>query len=195
MITFDRETHTYLNDGVIIPSVTSIIKAVNGTSYNGVPAAVLEAKAEYGNRVHEWIEHYCLTGEELEQTRTMKMSTDQFKNWKDGIEITSVEQPVMYKELYAGTYDMKGYYNGKPALFDIKTTISFDEDYLSWQLSMYQLALGEKLELYCIWLPKAKRGQIKRIPEKNEKDIIKLLETYQEGLNEQKKAILFDYAE
>ena len=80
---------------------------------------------------------------------------------------------------YCGRYDMTAKVKGKESLCDIKTTATLDKEYLSWQLSMYELAIGYQFEkLYCIWLPKGQIGElveIERIPrEKIEESLRKI---------------------
>ncbi len=66
--------------------------------------------------------------------------------------------------------------NGKRSLIDIKTTYNVDKEYLSWQLGLYNYALGEKAEkFYCIWLPKRKSGELIEIKIKSNKEIKEFL--------------------
>ena len=157
-IKFDAKNHIYTVDGVILPSVTTIIRAVRGDSFDGVPPAVLKEKADYGNRIHEWIEAYAMTGKKKRQSAMMKLSTDQVKDLFDQekIIIQSVEVPVA-TDRYAGMYDMFGTWHGVPTLFDIKTTYVFDREYLEYQLGMYKNAMSENIEkCACLWCPQGK---------------------------------------
>ena len=45
---YDDESHTYLCDGLIVPSVTEIIREYLGSKYDGVPADVLAEAAGHG---------------------------------------------------------------------------------------------------------------------------------------------------
>ena len=58
MLTFDNARHEYRLDGVVIPSVTQILKAVGLSDYSHVPADKLQLAAERGTVVHEIIELY-----------------------------------------------------------------------------------------------------------------------------------------
>jgi hypothetical protein len=50
VFSFEEATHTYAIDGVKVPSVTQILKPLY--SFDGIPAAVLNAKAALGTAVH-----------------------------------------------------------------------------------------------------------------------------------------------
>ena len=180
MIEFIEDIHLYLVDGVITPSVTQILaKHGIGTDYSAIPRDVVKAKAAHGNAVHASIEKWAM-GEYISRTAdplidgAVDTASDILTDKE--IEIESCEEVVAYKNLYAGKYDMFGYISGKTALFDIKTTASLNKKYLSWQLSMYNLALQNKAEnLYCLWLPKNKPGKLVEIEPKTEEEIINLL--------------------
>ena len=56
MLEFIEETHTYIYNGVILPSVSSILKQVFPLKYEGVPKKILENKSNYGTELHKFIE-------------------------------------------------------------------------------------------------------------------------------------------
>lgn len=58
MLTFDSAKHEYRFKGVIVPSVTQILKAVGLSDYSHIPADILQRTAERGHVVHEIIELY-----------------------------------------------------------------------------------------------------------------------------------------
>ena len=64
-------------------------------------------------------------------------------------------------------------------LCDIKTTAELDLEYLSWQLSFYELATGKTFDkLYAIWLPKKELGELVEIERKPRKELLRKLEEY-----------------
>ena len=79
------------------------------------------------------------------------------------IEILESEKIVAYKDLYAGTLDIKAKINGKTAIIDIKTTVELDKNWVSWQNSYYELADEPVEELYVLWLPKGHLGRIEKV--------------------------------
>ena len=82
MLEFLEAEHLYLLDGVIIPSVSEILRFVFPDKYKGVPAEVLSKKAEYGTKVHEAIEILEKTGEVIELDYIQKASLEQYLRLK-----------------------------------------------------------------------------------------------------------------
>ena len=56
MLEFDKENHIYLKDGVILKSVTQILKELFPSKYDGIPKEILENKSIYGTELHKFIE-------------------------------------------------------------------------------------------------------------------------------------------
>lgn len=182
MIEYIDEIHIYLYNGVIIPSVTQILQEkLFKDKYKDVPEYILKKKAEYGSRVHLLIEKLEKNEKFLihKESVYIQEALKQYEEIrvKNNIQVVSQEQIVCYKGLYAGKYDMIAIVNGLKCLIDIKTTYEIDEEYLSWQLSMYELAIGEQFEkLYCLWIPKGGIGKLIEVKRKNVKEIEKVIE-------------------
>lgn len=185
-IEYVDSAHLYLCNGVIIPSVTKILEHIFPGKYKDIPEGILNAKAEYGTKLHNAIEKYnrdySLEGyEELDYLG--KTSFEQYLKIKEENRfiIESQEEIVNYKDCYAGRFDMLGFVENELSLMDIKTTAKLDLEYLSWQLSLYEYAYCNMYKtdkfnhLYAIWLPKKGLGQLVRIERKSEEEIINLL--------------------
>lgn len=201
MIEFIEETHTYLYDGMIIPSVSEILHFIFPKKYEGVDFATLNKKAEYGSKVHESIEHY---EEVLKQTNkdeayistcgilsldeNQEFSLKQYIRLKEkhNIDVIVQEQMINYNDTYAGRFDMIADIDKSKCLCDIKTTAQLDKEYLSWQLSLYEFAYMSmyhtKLfdKLYAIWLPKRGYGELVEIERKSQTQIIEILKKFNE---------------
>lgn len=181
MIEFIEDGHIYLLDGVITPCVSDILHFIFPDKYKNVNKTILNKKAEYGSIVHKAIE--CLE-QRLEMPKLnyiQEASLEQYKKIKDkyDIEVLSQEQKIHYQDLYCGTYDMEANIKGVHSLVDIKTTAELDKEYLSWQLSFYELAIGNKFKkLYCLWLPKKELGRLVEIKRKAKKELLKVLKDY-----------------
>ena len=144
MISFDKQTHTYTNDGRLLLSVTEVIKRyVFPDMYSNVPEEVLNKAAERGTATHAIIEKYIkgtLTNEEYEEH---KADIDAFLNeiTKMHLFLGQSECIVSDGELLAGTIDIIGLFNeGKGErviIADVKTTSRLNIEYLQWQLSLY----------------------------------------------------------
>lgn len=174
MIEYLEEEHLYLIDCVLVPSVTQILQRIFPTKYKNIPKWILNNKAEYGTKVHKAVEE-LENGIELNYDSVyINESIKQYIRLKEKFNINVLEQEriVHYKKIYAGRFDMIAEINGKLSLCDIKTTAELDKEYLSWQLSLYELAYGKTFDkLYCIWLPKGGIGKLIEI-ERIEKEKI-----------------------
>lgn len=183
MIEFIADTHTYLVNGVIVPSVSTILgSTLFANKYAGVPRKTLDDAANFGTNVHRAIEidsSFGLNSEEMEAYDTYLELT-----FKENIKPIKQELIVHFGEQYAGMLDMTAIWNGVSSLGDVKTTYQLDTEYLSWQLSLYEKAYCDlfkkpKFEkLFCIWLPKKRKGKVVEIERKSDKEINELLDTY-----------------
>lgn len=141
---FIEGRHIYLCDGVILPSITSLLKAKFGGKYNGVSKAVLQRAAEAGTQVHDVIERYCKDGTEsdLPELRNFKFLQRQYK-----FTVEANELPVILfrkdKPIAAGRLDMVIRIGNELGLADIKRTSVLDKDYLFYQLNLYRTAFQQ----------------------------------------------------
>lgn len=193
MLEFIEEEHLYLLDGVIIPSVSEILHHLFKDKYKNIPKNILNAKASYGTTIHESIENYEKGIELPILDYIQKASLYQYIKIKQryNIKVLEQEQMIHYKDKYAGRFDMIAKVGNNICLCDIKTTSELDQEYLSWQLSLYEYAYGKRFDrLYAIWLPKKELGKLVEIKRKEESEILKMLEDYEE---EEKEEYVNDY--
>ncbi len=191
MIEFLEEDHLYLYDGVIIPSVSEILHYIFPNKYKNVDKETLNKKAVYGSKVHEAIE--CLeqgkTLPELDENQQFSIRQWQRLKEKNNIKVLIQEQMIHYNDKYAGRFDMVANVNGYLSLCDIKTTATLDKEYLSWQLSFYELA-NESMyhtgfeKLYAIWLPKGNYGELIEIERKSKIELLRILKEFKENRKE-----------
>lgn len=196
MITFLDEPHIYLVDGIITPSVSEILHFIFPDKYKGVDKRILNRKAEYGTTIHESIEMYEANIQTMQledafnvvvQAKDLnyiqEASLRQYVKLKREKKLMVLEQEKMiqYQRKYAGRFDMIANVNGALSLCDIKTTAQLDEEYLSWQLSYYELAMGKTFDkLYAIWLPKKGLGVLKEVKRKPKKLLLEKLNEFLE---------------
>ena len=195
-IEFLPEEHIYLVDGVIVPSVTQIVRSEMEGMYDNVPSYILQRKADYGNMVHQLIEEYevkglpsdnPLLGKYLDAKKDWYTS----KFWADNAVYTTENgalkgykfvksEEMVATDRFAGTYDLMG---ADGTLFDIKTTYKFDHRYLEIQLGMYYYALGTERDIaWCIWMPKQKAyGQFLRIRPIGFREVEDIVDRYYDG--------------
>lgn len=184
MIQFIESTHTYLVDGVIVPSVSTILGAtVFKDKYKGVNSDVLNAKREFGKNVHKAIETGYTDDLTYEELMVYNKYLDLIERHK--IEPVDNEQIVHYDLRYAGTFDMMALYGEAEGLGDVKTTAALDIEYLSWQLTMYEMAYCNMYSyvqfevLFAIWIPKKGNGKVVKIERKTKEQVMALLDEYE----------------
>ena len=138
---FVEDCHVYACDGVIVPSVTQILKLKFGNKYDNVSRQTLQRAAEKGTEVHEAIENYCKHGTEsdLVEVRNFKFLQKQY-----GFEVLDNEVPViLFKDgepIAAGRLDLVLEIDGRIGGGDIKRTSTLDKNYLAYQLNLYRIA-------------------------------------------------------
>ena len=139
IVEYIDEIHTYLVDGIIVPSITQIIKFKFKDKYANVNPYVLQRASELGTATHKAIEDYCKLGIETDckELKGFKSLQEQY-----GFEVIDNEVPIIL------------FYNNQPfacgrldlvlgdnvlCLGDIKRTSVLDIKYLTYQLNLYRI--------------------------------------------------------
>ena len=141
---FFPETHTYLYDGLMLPSVTQILGVKYRNDYASVPPAVLENAARRGTAVHKAIENYNNSGYDdgSDAVRNFKFLQKQY-----GFEVLDSELPlVLFKDdfpIACGRLDMTMQMDGKTGIADIKTVSVLDKEKIAYQLNLYRIGLRQ----------------------------------------------------
>lgn len=166
-VKFYPNRHIYTINGVIVPSVTQIVRDVLKQDLSHIPRYILANAARFGTSVHEGIEAFFngdtwMPFDEREARCVFNyIKLKQDHEWY----LRNAEQIVAYKNIFAGRYDQIVQKDDKLYLLDIKTNYKLDIEYLSWQLSLYELALGEDLDgLLCAWLQKNGKAELVDVP-------------------------------
>lgn len=136
------EPHIYIVNGIIVPSITQMLKVMFGDKYNNIDRITLDRAAAKGTAVHEAIELFCKNGEEseLKEVRNFK-----FLQKRYGFSVVNNEMPVILfknnEPIAAGRLDLVlTDENGARGLADIKRTSKLDKTYLAYQLNLYRIA-------------------------------------------------------
>ena len=135
------ETHTYIYDGVILPSITQLLKVKFGSKYNNIPKHILERASVLGTAVHKAIEDYEREGIEadLPEMNGYKLLKEEYK-----FECIANEVPIVLfrdgEAVACGRLDLVLKEGEKIGLGDIKRTYSLDRNYLTYQLNLYRMA-------------------------------------------------------
>ena len=134
------DTHTYLVDGIIVPSITQLIKMKFNNKYDAVPKKVLKKAADKGTAMHLAIELYEKENKEsdLVELKNYKFLKKHLK-WN----VIQSEIPIIlfynYKPIAAGRLDQVIEMNGKKGINDLKRTASFDKEYVALQTNLYRI--------------------------------------------------------
>ena len=189
---FIENGHIYVCDGLVVPSITQMLKLKFGGKYNGVSKSVLQKASEKGTMVHEAIEKYCKYGYEsdLPELRNFKFLQRAYK-----FDVLFNEVPVILsvdgEPVSAGRLDLviekigeDGVLNGERGIADIKRTSTLDKEYIAYQLNLYRIAYqqcyGMKIDfLKGIHLREEKRKYVD-IPI-NEEMAMELVKEYMKG--------------
>ena len=135
------DTHEYLVDGLLVPSITQLIKTKFGSKYNFVRKDVLEKASQRGTEVHKAIEDYCTKGIE---TDLKELYNFKFLQKMYNFEVIENEIPVILfmdnTPVAAGRLDLVLKINEEIGGGDIKSTSTLDKEYLAYQLNLYRLA-------------------------------------------------------
>ena len=172
---YDDESHTYLCDGLIVPSVTEIIREYLGSKYDGVPADVLAEAARKGILLHEVIEsaEKSASAETYELSSDEAEMSDEFASYlrlkkEYGITCEGNEMPLLIyhkgRIVAAGRMDMLAFNgDGELGIIDFKRTYELDDEYLAFQLTLYGMGVKYSYNIdpkfyACMWL-RGKRGK------------------------------------
>lgn len=147
ILEFVDETHTYLVDGVFVPSVSRILRYKFPNKYDGVDKQVLERAAMRGTEVHEAIEKLCKTGEieDLKEVKNFLFLQKQYN-----FEVLDNEVPMIIFlddiPVAAGRLDLDLKINDDEGLADIKRTSVLDKEHLAYQLNLYRIGFQQSYD-------------------------------------------------
>lgn len=180
------DTHTYLYDGLILPSVTQILGVKYRNDYANVPPAVLSNAAQRGTEVHKAIENFNVSGYDdgSEAVRNFKFLQKQY-----GFEVLDSELPiVIFKDdmpIACGRLDMTMLMDGETGIADIKTVSTLNKEKIAYQLNLYRIGLMQSYGVDAKFLKIIHiRDGIRKVIDSpvNEKMTWELIEQYMESV-------------
>ena len=136
---YDDSTHTYIADGLIVPSVTQIL-ATKYNDYAGVSTETLNRASEKGTAMHKAIEMFERQGQEdnSQELRNYKFLKKHY-NWTN----IANEVPIIYEEqgqvIFAGRLDQVIEIDGKFGINDFKRVSAPNKEKICYQLNLYKL--------------------------------------------------------
>ena len=182
-VLFDPDTHTYTNEetGEQLLGITgTLLKRLFPGKYDGVPKDILAKAAERGSNVHASIELYEKIG--------VTPSTQEGKAYADitrrnGMVALDCEYTVTDFKHYASQIDViYEVQENVVDLADIKTTYKFDEESVSWQLSIYAYMMSlcnphvKVRKLLGIWL-RGDTAQIIEVKRHTDEEVVRLIKS------------------
>ena len=135
------ETHTYIYNGIVLPSITQVLNVKFGNKYDGIPKEILERAASRGTELHKAIEDYEKQG--------IESDVPELRNWKFlkrkyVFECIDNEVPIVLfqdgEAVACGRLDLVIKEGNKIGLGDIKRTATLDKEYLAYQLNLYRIS-------------------------------------------------------
>lgn len=141
---FDERRHAYTVNGMIVPSVTQLLRPLTSLVYGNIDQDVLTAAADFGTAVHACTE-FLDQGDLDEETVAdeWRPYLDAYKRWK-----ASASPEILHIELrlgcskFAGTIDRIARIDGQLWVIDLKTTCEI-HPHVGVQLAAYT-ALAEQ---------------------------------------------------
>lgn len=171
-VVFDEGAHTYTLNGKSLRGITGVLKEnLFPDEYRDVSPETLRRAADKGHRVHSAIELFLtmgITTEECPELDAYRQLQNLHPWLRNDVE---AEYLVSDEEQYASCIDhVYTDAMGGVNLADVKTTYALNEEYVSWQLSVYAYLFEEQNldipvhRLYAIWLrqDKAKLVEVQR---------------------------------
>ena len=137
---FDKDKHQYSINGQILKSATKL----TGTDLSFINPDILEKAQDYGNLVHEELEHYInqtymgsLFKKEDKDYYTNEV--EEFKKWVKDQDFIGASEIMVFNEekKIAGMIDVLCLLNGKITIIDFKTSAQAHKKQWAKQLSVY----------------------------------------------------------
>jgi hypothetical protein len=142
MLLFDEKDHSYRLDGVIVPSVTQVLKDISSFSFD---TDIMARAAAFGTAVHKSCELYDKDDLDVDSLDvSLRPYLDSWIKFKKetGFIPSMIEARVFSEKYrYAGTLDRVGVMQGKEVLIDIKTGVPVPS--IGLQLAGYEIAAKE----------------------------------------------------
>lgn len=143
---FDERQHVYSIGGIVVPSVTQIMRPMSSQAYFSVDKDVLARAASRGTDIHLAAELYAMMGCK-EAAPEIEPYFNSWLAWYEDVkpEFLALEyrfyHPVMW---YAGTVDAIAKIGGHVLLIDYKSTAVLNLGAVTVQASAYEKGLREQ---------------------------------------------------
>lgn len=137
-----EEEHLYICDGIILPSITTILKKKFGNKYQYVDERILELASQNGTEMHQAIQNYEEDGINDLNNRELQDYIFLKKHYK--WQVIKCEVPVILfdedKPIAIGRLDQIIEMDDMQGVNDLKRTATFDKEYVAYQTNLYRIA-------------------------------------------------------
>jgi len=125
MLTFNESKHEYKYNGLIIPSVTQILRGSGLVNLDWIPKELLEEKADLGTKIHKTTELYDQDTLDYEKLHSLlKNYLNGWIKFRETFQFEPLEiEPEYYHKIYryAGRIDRVGIVKKEITIVDIKS--------------------------------------------------------------------------
>lgn len=153
VVAFYPDTHTYVVNGVEVPSVTTMLSRVYGDTYAAVNPDILKRAADYGTAVHQELQEWIDIRKSTSGAEVVS-AYPEVNNYFNLVEPLYKIQPidtervvVLYdpegKPVAAGRFDLLCFVDGVLTLADFKTTSTIHKKLVTAQLNLYARAAAQ----------------------------------------------------
>ncbi len=150
-VEFYPSDHHYVYEGVVLPSITTLLKKVYGDTYASVNPEMLQRSATYGTQVHEELSSLIemrKKGADIKGIVDSGVLHQEAQNYFNFVEPIYKVEPLMTEKIVvlrnkegkpvaAGRFDLLAKINGKTGICDFKTTSSIHRQLVTAQLNLY----------------------------------------------------------
>lgn len=140
ILEYDDDIHTYIVDGLIVPSVTQILGKKYADEFANVSRSILDEASRKGTAMHEAIEQFETAG-----TRDDSKELRNYIFLKGHYGWTNIanEVPILYEEdgcvLFTGRLDQIIEIDGKLGINDFKRVSAPNKEKIALQLNLYKI--------------------------------------------------------
>ena len=192
----EQGIHQYWKGFDQLHGVTEILKdVIFYDKYTGIDEEVLRNAARRGTAIHEIVQAELMQTEYIagEYADEAEIALKSWKAFAEGTGLFDLYKPDCVEYLVSDEKEIASkvdvvFQDGKEfALADIKTTVKLDEEYLSWQLSIYKYLFerqtGQKVSrLIALWYDRHNDSWMaKEVKDKGAEMVEKLIALWHEG--------------
>lgn len=191
VIEYWEDSHIYVCNGIILPSITTILKKKFGNKYQKVNERILEVASQRGTDMHQAIQDYEEDGINDFNNRELQNYIFLKKHYK--WKVIAMEIPVILfidgVPVAIGRLDQIIEMNEEKGVNDLKRTAVFDKEYVAYQTNLYKIAYEQTYHTPLSFVSgthlRGEKRKFYKLPV-NEEMVMKLVKEYLEVKNDTK---------